>query len=59
MSLEIGQVIDEQDRIRRLMGEGGLEAVYDGDQARIPAFRSLTLREGFLSRTADEPFHEM
>jgi serine/threonine protein kinase len=35
MSLEIGQVIDNKYRIVKLIGEGGMGAVYEGENARI------------------------
>jgi serine/threonine-protein kinase len=35
MSLEIGQIIEGKYRIVRLIGEGGMGAVYEGENARI------------------------
>jgi serine/threonine-protein kinase len=35
MSLEIGQIIEDKYRIIRLLGEGGMGAVYEGENARI------------------------
>jgi eukaryotic-like serine/threonine-protein kinase len=35
MSLEIGQVIENKYRINRLIGEGGMGAVYEGENVRI------------------------
>src|SRR5882762_10393915 len=35
MSLEIGQIIDGKYRIVRLIGEGGMGAVFEGENARI------------------------
>jgi serine/threonine-protein kinase len=52
MSLEVGQVIENKYRIIRLLGEGGMGAVYEGENIRInrrvaikilhPAFTSNT-----------------
>ena len=35
MSLEIGQLIEGKYRIVRLIGEGGMGAVYEGENVRI------------------------
>ncbi|MCC6217494.1 MAG: serine/threonine protein kinase [Polyangiaceae bacterium] len=35
MSLTVGQIIDDKYRIVRLLGEGGMGAVYEGENARI------------------------
>jgi serine/threonine-protein kinase len=35
MSLEVGQIIEGKYRIVRLLGEGGMGAVYEGENARI------------------------
>src|ERR1700755_2180660 len=35
MSLEIGQIVEGKYRIVKLIGEGGMGAVYEGENARI------------------------
>ena len=35
MSLEIGQIVDDKYRIVRLIGEGGMGAVYEGNNTHI------------------------
>ena len=35
MSLEVGQIIESKYRINRLIGEGGMGAVYEGENVRI------------------------
>ncbi len=35
MSLELGQVLEGKYRIVRLIGEGGMGAVYEGENVRI------------------------
>src|SRR6187200_2123822 len=35
MSLEIGQIVENKYRINRLIGEGGMGAVYEGENVRI------------------------
>src|SRR6187455_3651205 len=35
MTLQAGQIVDEKYRIVRLLGEGGMGAVYEGENTRI------------------------
>ena len=35
MSLEVGQLVDNKYRIIRLIGEGGMGAVFEGENVRI------------------------
>ena len=48
MGLQTGQVIEGKYRIVKLLGEGGMGAVYEGENLRIHRrVRSATCRETF------------
>jgi serine/threonine protein kinase len=53
MSLELGQVIDNKYRIVRLIGEGGMGAVYEGENVRIRRKVAIKLLHGGIAANAE------
>jgi len=53
MGLEIGQVIDGKYRIVRLLGEGGMGAVYEGENVRIHRRVAIKVLHGNVAGNAD------
>src|SRR5512134_1165471 len=53
MSVEVGQVIEGKYRIVNLIGEGGMGAVYEGENVRINRRVAIKVLHGAYSSNAD------
>ena len=53
MALELGQTIDGKYRIVRLIGEGGMGAVYEGENVRIRRKVAIKLLHGGIASNAE------
>src|SRR5688572_21576515 len=53
MSLEIGAILDEKYRIVRLLGEGGMGAVFEGENTRIRRRVAIKVLHAHAGRSAE------